>query len=492
MTKKRTSHEIAKPRRAPKPTKPRGMAGDIPVHCAYDEIVPAADLKLWSEQPNSKNPQIHPAAQLDRYETVVAGNGYRRCAVRSTLSGCITKGNGLVQMARRRGWSVPVENQTYATRAEELRDVAADNQLAKLAQTDNAALHQLLAELDPGDIQLAAVTTAEFERLLADLDTTEGEFPSPQNSTKATTTSSSSPPMKPNSPTSKTSPARAPSGPTKKPASASDAPSPSRAPSPPSVKIVIPSMSRAATMTTHKLLPNAIVCVPQSQRDDYRRVVENDRILLHPDSVKGLTPKLNWIFDRFDESGHRDFCFADSLVFVDDDITSIQRCFTERDENPTIRDPAIIEQIIINTARLARDLGAFYFGWEASNGALRYYTGLRPFALTGYINGCAMGFRRGHGLRFDPRIVAKNDFDIAAANAHRHRLCVKDCRYTFVQKETFTGRGGQAAYRTSDTERRDVDLLRKKWGPIFRIGGHSGTRKRDYAGIQKITMHLPF
>ena len=42
-----------------------------------------------------------------------------------------------------------------------------------------------------------------------------------------------------------------------------------------------------------------------------------------------------------------------------------------------------------------------------------------------------MGFRRGHGLRFDERIVAKNDFDIAAMNALRHRICLKDYRYTF-------------------------------------------------------------
>ncbi|MEQ1861165.1 MAG: hypothetical protein ABMA13_14685 [Chthoniobacteraceae bacterium] len=53
-----------------------------------------------------------------------------------------------------------------------------------------------------------------------------------------------------------------------------------------------------------------------------------------------------------------------------------------------------------------RDVGAFYFGWEASNGALRYYTGLKPIMLTGYVNGCAMGFLRGHGLRFDERNAA--------------------------------------------------------------------------------------
>ncbi len=179
-------------------------------------------------------------------------------------------------------------------------------------------------------------------------------------------------------------------------------------------------------------------------------------------------------------------------MFVDDDIASVQRCFVSPGESSTIREPALIEAIIHATYILARDVGAYYFGWEASNGALRYYTGLKPIMLTGYINGCAMGFRKGHGLRFDERITAKNDFDIAAANAHRHRLCVKDCRYTFCQRETFTGRGGQAAYRTNETEKRDVALLQKKWGDIFSFGGHSGTRKRDYAGIQKITMNLPF
>lgn len=234
-------------------------------------------------------------------------------------------------------------------------------------------------------------------------------------------------------------------------------------------------------------------------------MVGSDRILTHPDTLKGLTPKLNWVLAWFDQEKLAGAGLTipamrrilaeptpDALVFVDDDILSLQRCFVEKGESATIRDPELIEAIITNTARLARDVGAFYFGWEASNGALRYYTGLKPFMLTGYINGCAMGFRRGHGLRFDERIVAKNDFDIAAMNAWKHRLCVKDCRYTFCQRETFTGRGGQAAFRTSTTEKRDVALLQKKWGDLFHFGGHSGTRKRDYAGVQKITMHLPF
>lgn len=253
-------------------------------------------------------------------------------------------------------------------------------------------------------------------------------------------------------------------------------------------------------MTTHTLVPGALIVVPESQAEEYHARVEaflprianhsafaggqRPHVLTHPDSVKGLTPKLNWCFDNI-----RD---PESLVFLDDDLTSLQRCFVEPGEEATIRDPALILEVIRHTFVLARDLGAFYFGWEASNGALRYYTGLKPHSLTGYINGCAMGFRTGHGLRFDERIVAKNDFDIAAANAYIHRFCLKNTRYTFCQAGTFTAKGGQAAHRNSTTEKRDVALLRRKWGDLFRFGGHSGTRKRDYAGVQKITMHLPF
>jgi TET-associated glycosyltransferase-like protein len=241
-------------------------------------------------------------------------------------------------------------------------------------------------------------------------------------------------------------------------------------------------------MSTHLLVPSAVLCVPESQKAEYEARLDQDKspvvVVTHPDTVKGLTPKLNWCFDHLED--------ADGIIFVDDDIASLQRCFVEPGEESTIRDPAMIADIIQTTFILARDLGVYYFGWEASNGALRYYTGLKPLMLTGYINGCAMGFRHGHGLRFDEKIVAKNDYDIAAANAYHHRCCLKNTRYTFCQKETFVGKGGQAAFRSSQTEKNDVARLRKKWGDVFSFGNKSGTRKRDYAGVQKIALKLPF
>ncbi len=224
------------------------------------------------------------------------------------------------------------------------------------------------------------------------------------------------------------------------------------------------------------------MCVPASQKSDYLAIT--NRLLVHPDSVKGLTPKLNWIFDHCAPN--------ETLVLLDDDLECLVRCFSEKGEPSMIREPEIIHAIIEQTAQLSRDAGIHYFGWEASNGAIRFHSGLRPFMLTGYINGCAMGFHPGHSLRFDPRIVGKNDYDIAAMNAWKHRMCFKNTRYVFQQKGTFVGKGGQSEHRNSETEIRDLEILRRKWGDIFQAGGFSAVRKRDYAGVQKITMHLPF
>jgi len=253
------------------------------------------------------------------------------------------------------------------------------------------------------------------------------------------------------------------------------------------VKICIPSHRRAATISTHRLVDNCQVCVPESQADDYLAVGISARALVtHPDAIIGLTPKLNWMLDNLMDD--------EALVFLDDDLEYLCRCFSTPDEAAT-RKVAVTgdaEAIIRQTHDLAADLGVFYFGWESSESTIRYYSGLQPFKLTGFINGCAMGFRRGHGLRFDERIVAKNDYDIAALNAFRHHRCLRNTRYAFCQRETFTGAGGQSFHRNSATEQRDVQILREKYGDAIQLGKLGGMRKTEYAGAVKVTLKLPF
>lgn len=163
MARKSSSHEKSKV-----VTTKDGIA----VHCKFDRLVPAAELKLYPG-----NYRKHKGKQLDAMHKVINGNGWRRSAVVSSLSGCVIKGNGMVQMAQRHGFEVPVEIQIYKTRREEIRDLVADNRLSALAEDDDDALRKLVSELDAGEIELAAVTSAEIEALIRDADIPEAEFP---------------------------------------------------------------------------------------------------------------------------------------------------------------------------------------------------------------------------------------------------------------------------------------------------------------------------
>ena len=148
----------------PKETKPRALISTIPVWCRYDE---AADVE--SLVPNPRNPNGHPEKQIALLSKIIRAQGWRAPITVSNRSGFVVKGHGRLQAARLlQVAQVPVERQDYATEAEEWQDMIADNRIAELAEIDNAALKDLLQELDTGaaDMDLTGFDAAELERLM--------------------------------------------------------------------------------------------------------------------------------------------------------------------------------------------------------------------------------------------------------------------------------------------------------------------------------------
>lgn len=72
MAKNPTSHKTKT-----KPSQPRATASGIPVHCLHDEIVSPESLEPFP----GGNYRKHPAAQLDKFERIIEGNGWRRAIV---------------------------------------------------------------------------------------------------------------------------------------------------------------------------------------------------------------------------------------------------------------------------------------------------------------------------------------------------------------------------------------------------------------------------
>jgi hypothetical protein len=155
--------------------------GGSPVYCRHDKVLHPDEIRFHPDNPNQ-----HPPEQIEVYLEVVRINGFRRAAVISNRSGCLTRGHGLV-LAARHGLlpGVPVEYQDYDTEADEIADLVADNRLARLSKFDNKKLTELLLRLDDGTQDMRR--TGYLEEDLEDLMCKAGTLPEPRLSDDDTT-----------------------------------------------------------------------------------------------------------------------------------------------------------------------------------------------------------------------------------------------------------------------------------------------------------------
>ena len=126
----------------PKPKPP--TASTIPVHCSYARLADVTSLI-----PNPRNPNKHSDKQIALLAKVIRHQGWRSPITVSKRSGFIVTGHGrlaaalLLQVEQ-----VPIDEQDFATEADEWAHLVADNRLAELADADRSMIADLLKDLD--------------------------------------------------------------------------------------------------------------------------------------------------------------------------------------------------------------------------------------------------------------------------------------------------------------------------------------------------------
>lgn len=133
------------------------------VKCAFKELVDPAKLV-----PHPQNPNHHPPKQIELFISILMYQGCRRPVTVSNRSGFVTKGHGLLESYLQAGWSqVPVDYQDYDSEEEELADIVADNQLARMAEMDNSKLQTVLEKLDSGafNMELTGFDNVKLEKI---------------------------------------------------------------------------------------------------------------------------------------------------------------------------------------------------------------------------------------------------------------------------------------------------------------------------------------
>lgn len=158
---------------------PRAVIDDIPVFCAYDEII-----DIEKAVPNPKNPNKHPKEQIELLAKIIKAQGWRQPITISNRSGLIVKGHGRLEAARLiKAPQIPADFQNYASEAEEIADLTADNRLAELAEMNNPMLADLLAEYDTGEMpmDLTGYTEQDLEGILEAITGADDAEPNDQD-----------------------------------------------------------------------------------------------------------------------------------------------------------------------------------------------------------------------------------------------------------------------------------------------------------------------
>lgn len=151
----------------------------VPVHCAFDEIVPLAKLVE-----NPKNPNKHSDKQVALLAEIIKATGWRAPITVSKRSGFIVSGHGRLAAAYKMGaTAAPVEFQNYASEAEEYSALVADNRLAELADLDNTMLADLLSEIDTGEfpLELTGYTEDDLESIIGAIAGADDAEPNDQD-----------------------------------------------------------------------------------------------------------------------------------------------------------------------------------------------------------------------------------------------------------------------------------------------------------------------
>lgn len=228
-------------------------------------------------------------------------------------------------------------------------------------------------------------------------------------------------------------------------------------------KIVIPSMGRAERILTKKVV-DCIICVPESQLNEYKEHSPECEIITHSDNIKGLSLKRQWIYNHFG-----------NVFMLDDDIVSFNSVFDIKNPSKNKSETYDIVQMVFNNAV---NSCCYLFGFTKDPNPLRF-NGFAPIKMSGYVNGCALGLIKGSKLQFESQSVAVEDYYISGLNAHFHRKAYIDNRFVFVQKDTMVNAGGLSNYRNEETEMNDTLFLRKMFGDCIHI------KKENYTSIRK-------
>ena len=227
------------------------------------------------------------------------------------------------------------------------------------------------------------------------------------------------------------------------------------------LNICIPTYKRSGALAGAEYFESAKYVLPESQRDEYIKVLPIKRMIVIPDESDGnIAKKRNWILKNIDRP----------LVMLDDDVNGIMTTESKYNEDGEIitgkkikrklskEDAAYVIKCGFN---LADQLGCVYWGINLNDDS-RSYMQYKPFSLTGPVLGPFSAHLK-HNLFYDERLFLKEDYDISIQLLSKYKKILRINKYACSCKHA-DNPGGVVSHRTMDRERQQCEAIMRKWG----------------------------
>lgn len=251
------------------------------------------------------------------------------------------------------------------------------------------------------------------------------------------------------------------------------------------VKVIICSHKRAGRVTTHNRVANTLLCIPESQYDEYAKFHPAKTIITHPDTVVGLPAKRQWIYETHG-----------SVMMLDDDSNGMVRLWPPRfSMKPKRMSPLDAYHVIQATADNAKQAGCYLFGFAQQPNPIVFGEN-KPLRLGGYSPGGAIGIHEGSKLFWPTDTTLPiDDYWICLLNAYYHRKAWYDQRFSLGFMDTYIGAGGMSEYRRNDAEVTATEYLKKHFGKAIvpkRVGAKLRTQRKSEAVKGARSMEIPW
>lgn len=223
------------------------------------------------------------------------------------------------------------------------------------------------------------------------------------------------------------------------------------------MNVIIPSYKRSHDLKGKDYFFMAKYCVPESQKNEYIKIVGENRVITLPDSEDGnIVKKRNWILKNIEFP----------IIMIDDDVKSINYYENRSGENNgEHKNKELDKQELINffnhNFQLCEEFNCKMWGL-GQNEDNRIYKEFLPFNLSNIILGPFQAHLK-HDLIFDNRVGTKDDYDMALQQLQKYKKVLRLNKFHYLC-EHGDNKGGIVSYRTKEKEIEYCKQIMIKWG----------------------------